>query len=371
MGAMTSWHLAEAGFDVTGFERFGVSHDRGAHGAETRIYRLAYREGPEYLPLLRYSYDRWLELTASSHKPVYTQNGCLYISDLRTPWLAETAAAAEAHGVPILELDDNALADRFPQHRLQGGEKAILDLLGGTLRPEMAVLAAADRARELGAVIEEYTPVVSVQPKAEGVIVETLDGRRSRFDHAVVTTGAWTGDFQRSHGFGITARRLPGTWYAAEQPSDFLAHRFPVCIRTAGDIEYSGFPSVDGWSVKVMPPVFPDTETVAEDVDREIHPRDIDYTKRVVRELLNGLRPNPVRAGVFIDGFASSKTPVIDYSPLSDRIVGAVGFAGHGFKMSPAIGALLTELILGSTGADAALPLSAFRDPFRREPQTV
>ena len=371
MGAMTAWHLAEAGLAVTGFERHGVPHDRGAHGAETRIYRLAYREGPEYLPLLRYSYDRWLELTSSSHKPVYTQNGCLYISDLQTPWLAETITAAEAYGVPIIELDDAALAARYPQHRLQGGERAILDLLGGTLRPEMAVLAAADRARELGAVIEEYTTVVSVEAKSDGVSIMTKDGRRLQFDHAVVTTGAWTGDFQRSHGFGITARRLPGTWYAAEQPSDFLPHRFPVCIRTAGDIEYSGFPSVDGWSVKVMPPVFPDTDTLAEEVDREIRPGDITYTQRVVRELLNGLRPNPVRTGVYLDGFAATETPIIDYSQESDRVVGAVGFAGHGFKMSPAIGALLTELILTSAGAPAELPLSAFRVPFKREPRTV
>lgn len=367
MGAMTMWHLAAAGFDVVGFERYGVPHDRGAHGAETRIYRMAYREGAFYIPLLKYSHSKWLELTASAARPVFTQNGCLYISDGDRSWLDDTITSADAHGIPFEELDDRALAARYPQHRLLGGERAILDLSGGTLRPELAVLSAAEQALRLGATIRQYTAVDTLEPTDDGVTVVTSAGQREEFDYAVVTSGPWTGLFQRELGFGITARRLPGTWYAAESPADFVPARFPVCIRSAGDIDYSGFPSVDGWTVKVMPPVFPDTETVAEQVDREIHPRDIDYTRKVVATLLNGLSPDPVRTGVFMDGFTESDIPVIDYSSVSQRIVGAVGFGGHGFKMSPAVGQMLTELLLATEGGGTTGPLAKHGAPFRRE----
>lgn len=365
MGAMAAWHLAEAGFDVTGFERFGVAHDRGAHGAETRIYRMAYREGEAYIPLLKYSHAKWLQLSALASRAVFTQNGCLYISDMQRPWLDETIASAELHGIPIVELNDSALAARYPQHRLYGGERAILDLLGGTLRPELAVLSAARQAVVHGATIREYTPVLAVEPDGQGVVVVTEQGQH-RFDYAVITSGPWTGEFQRALGFGITARRLPGTWYPAEKPSDFFPDRFPVCIRSAGDIDYSGFPSVDGWTVKVMPPVFPDTETVAETVDREIRPRDIAYTQNVVKTLLHGLAPSPSRTGVFQDGFTESDIPVIDYAESSNRIVGAVGFGGHGFKMAPAVGELLTELLLQQVDPEHRGPLSENGGPFRR-----
>ena len=367
MGAMAMWHLVEAGFAVTGFERFGVPHDRGAHGAETRIYRMAYREGEAYIPLLKYSHEKWGELTASSSRPVFTQNGCLYISDMQRPWLDETIESAQLHNIPILELTDSQLGDRYPQHRLFGGERAILDLLGGTLRPELAVLSAAERAVAGGAVVHDYTAVSAVEPENNSVTVITGDGTRHSFDYAVITSGAWTGEFQRDHGFGITARRLPGTWYPADNPADFLPGRFPVCIRSAGDLDYSGFPSVDAWSVKVMPPVFPDTETIAEDADRDIRPRDIAYTRNIVKTLINGLAPNPSRTGVFLDGFTSSGIPVIDYSAMSDRIVGAVGFGGHGFKMSPAVGQLITELLLARTDPDSAGPLAENGGPFRRD----
>ena len=380
MGAMSLWRLSTAGFGTVGFERFGVPHDLGAHGAETRIYRQAYREGPDYIPLLQRSYRLWKELTAVSGRNVFLENGCLYISDNQTPWLTETADQAERHGVPIERLDDRAIAARYPQHRLTGGETGLLDLKGGTLRPEQAVLAAATQARAHGARINEWTVVTAVEPDENGVTVRwapVIDagagglGRvdpaaetfSERFDAAVITTGAWTSDFQTEHGFGVVARRLPGTWYAPTDPREFEANRFPVCIRVAGDIEYSGFPCVDGWSVKIMPPVFPDTETVAEEVRRAVSPADTAYTRRVVDTLLVGLSPRPVRTGVWLDGFVGSKNPVIDYSTASRRIVGAVGFAGHGFKMSPAVGDIVTSLIGSACNADdLARPDESGRD---------
>lgn len=366
MGSMTMWHLARSGFDVTGFERFGVPHDRGAHGGETRIYRMAYREGEDYIPLLRASHGLWQQLGASSGRALFVQNGCLYISDGERPWLEETIAATQVHGIPIIELSDADLAARYPQHRLEGGERAILDLYGGTLRPEQAVLAAAQQAVSLGATLHEYTTVIDVQPGGEGVTVTTEGGVREQFDYAVITSGAWTSAFQRSLGFGITARRLPGTWYPAIDPRQFQAERFPVVIRSAGELDYSGFPCVDGWSVKVMPPVFPDTETVAEETDRDIRPRDIEYTQAVVRRLLHGLIDRPARTGVYLDGFAGTDKPVIDYSPGSDRVVGAVGFAGHGFKYSPAVGQLLVDLIARHADLPTS-PLLESAAPFARD----
>lgn len=361
MGSMAMWRLALAGYAVVGFERFGVPHDRGGHGAETRIYRMAYREGAQYIPLLKYSHTRWLELNALAGRALFMQNGCLYISDGQRPWLDETIVSAEAYGIPIIELDDAELAAKYPQHRLYGGERAILDLLGGTLRPEQAVLAAAQQAVALGAELREYTPVDDLVATDDGVTVVTGSSSR-RFDYAVVTSGAWTSSFQSDLGFGITARRLPGTWYQAIDPRQFAPERFPVCLRAAGDLDYSGFPSVDGWSVKVMPPVFPDTETVAETTDRDIRERDIAYTRRVASELLHGLIDKPARTGVYLDGFGDRALPVIDYSTASRRVVGAVGFAGHGFKYSPAVGQLLADLIAREAGlatsgiADDVLP---------------
>lgn len=51
MGSMTIWQLARRGVSVIGFEQFGIGHDRGAAGGDTRIFRTAYAEGAEYVPI--------------------------------------------------------------------------------------------------------------------------------------------------------------------------------------------------------------------------------------------------------------------------------------------------------------------------------
>src|SRR5690625_978515 len=80
MGSMALWQLAKAGVDVTGFEQFGIGHDRAAVGGESRLFRTAYREGPEYVPLLRRSHALWRELEKDSGNTLLTLNGGLTIA---------------------------------------------------------------------------------------------------------------------------------------------------------------------------------------------------------------------------------------------------------------------------------------------------
>ena len=60
--------------------------------------------------------------------------------------------------------------------------------------------------------------------------------------------------------------------------------------------------------------------------------------------------PEPVRSGVYLDGFTTDDHPIIDHHPESERIALALGFSGHGYKMAPAIGVALADLI--DTGGD-------------------
>jgi sarcosine oxidase len=58
-GSMALWQLAAAGVDAVGFERVAPGHDRGAVGGETRLFRMAYAEGGQWLGPLRRALDGW------------------------------------------------------------------------------------------------------------------------------------------------------------------------------------------------------------------------------------------------------------------------------------------------------------------------
>jgi sarcosine oxidase len=344
MGSMAMWQLAKRGLDVTGFDRMGVPHDTSAHGAESRIFRMAYREGAHYIPILRRSLNLWTELQAASDRKFHYPIGCLYIAEAKAQWLTDTIQGAAENDVRHEVLDEHAIRRRFPQHRLHGGEFALLDTDGALLRPELAVRAAVKAALAAGATLLQGCPVDRVTPRPDGVEI-VADGRAQMFDAAVVTCGAWGAQMVDAPSPKIIARRLVGTWFGVGDTAPFMPERFPVCIRQTGDIDYSGFPCMDGWTVKIMPPINYLSDVDPSHVDRTVTRGDTEIVRRVVRDLLEGVDPEPVRSGVYLDGFTTDRAPIIDYHPESDKIVLAIGFSGHGFKMSAGVGATVADII--------------------------
>src|SRR5690606_7058115 len=66
MGSSAALHLARRGLSVLGMEQFGIPHDRGSSHGGSRMIRLCYAEHPDFVPLLRRSYELWHELEEAS-----------------------------------------------------------------------------------------------------------------------------------------------------------------------------------------------------------------------------------------------------------------------------------------------------------------
>jgi len=79
MGALSAWRLAARGARVIGFERFHPGHDRGSSHGDTRIFRTAYFESPEYVPLVQRGRELWRELEEESGQELLTLTGGLAI----------------------------------------------------------------------------------------------------------------------------------------------------------------------------------------------------------------------------------------------------------------------------------------------------
>lgn len=143
MGSMALWQLARAGLEVIGLEQFTIGHDRSAAGGESRIFRTAYLEGPEYVPMLLRARELWQELEAETGYHLLTLNGGLMAGDAGHEAMRNALASVERFSLPHEVLDAAAMGRRYPQHRLLPGEIAILDKAAGVIRPEFAVKAAA------------------------------------------------------------------------------------------------------------------------------------------------------------------------------------------------------------------------------------
>ncbi len=363
VGSMLMWQLATRGVRAIGFERHAPGHDRGAVGGETRLFRMAYAEGPQYAHLLRGALDGWRELERESGTELLVQCGGLTIGSTAGDHVGRVLASAEASGVPVEVLDRARAAERYPQHRLLDGEVAVLDPQAGFLRCEPAVLGATALAEARGGTVLRYTDVDAVLDKGDHVEIRA-NGDVWRVREAVVCAGSWTGRLLPA-GWDrlLEPRRVRLSWFAARDPEMYAPDRFPIFIRETGGRHFYGAPSVDRVSVKVSGLTTSHAVDDPDRIERRHSREELVAESAVVRDLLPGLHPDPMRTDALTDMFTADGTPVVGRIGVSSRLLVASGFSGHGFKYAPALAAVVAESV--ASGTD--IPL-AFMSPRRLVP---
>ncbi|SEH01281.1 sarcosine oxidase [Nonomuraea solani] len=360
VGSMALWRLAERGIPAVGFDAYAPGHDRGAAGGESRIFRTAYKEGPEYVPLLREVRDLWSELERAAGRRLFTPVGGVTVGPREHPKIQAVLAAARAHDLPVETLTGKAAQDRAPEHPLREGEVMVADPGAGYLRPEPAVVAAAAAAERKGARIARYTPVTEVRQDATGVTVVTGDGEQ-RFTHAVLAPGPWARTLLPEA--PIVAKAITSTWFPRRDEALFDPERCPIAIRV-GEPAYSCFPSVDGTGVKVNLHV-PWREIDSPDaLTRSVPVAYVEQVARAVAATLPGLGPDPVRVATYADAFTPDGHGLLG---RQGRTVLAAAFSGHGFKLAPVFGDIVADLVESGATTRGIGHLAPNR-PLRRSP---
>lgn len=354
MGAMTAWRLAEAGLSTIAFERFGIGHDRSAAGGESRIFRTAYLEGPEYVPLLRRSQELWRDLERDTGQALLDLTGALMIGVDGSPHMGNVLESVRRFDLPHEVLDRAAMASRYPQHVLADGEFAVFDPNAGVLRPEFAVIGAARRAAERGARLVPHTAVQEVAPDTDGVTVRTPD-RTYRVRHVVVAAGPWTARLLPQYAGRVDVRRIVMTWFRAGDPAAYAPDRFPIFIREDTGYDVFGIPTLDGGSVKIALTDNYGAVGEPEQLDHDVPPADLETVSHAAATYLADLHDYPHRVSVHMDGYTPDRHPIVGPVPGHPNITVLGGFSGHGFKMSPAIAEAAVDLI---TKGETTLPIT-------------
>jgi sarcosine oxidase len=346
IGSMTLWQLARAGVDAIGFEQYAPGHDQAAAGGESRIFRTAYLEGPQYVPLLLRARQLWRELEEESGADLLNLNRGLMIGHEESDAMRNVLASARDFDLPHRVLDVGEMGHEFPQHAMREGEIAFLDEWAGVLRPEFAVLAAATAARNRGARVVTGARVLDVEPVSDGVRIRCGD-RTWTVEQAIVTAGPWTNRFVPALADHVHPRRLVMTWYHPRGTvRDYQPERFPIFIRDTGDVHIFGIPTLDGGSVKVAPHSSYGEMADADDLDRNVAAADLVPINAAVAELFPGLVPTPVRVAAYMDAYSSDGHAVVGAMPGTDNVWLLGAFSGHGFKMAPAFGQVAAELAI-------------------------
>ncbi len=281
----------------------------------------------------------------------FTQAGYLFLASSEKTW-REFLCSVETQRklrVPVEILRPEEVRARWPYLNCQ-------DILGATFGPEdgyadpyLAAMGYATAARKMGVRIEEKTEVVAIPVAKDRVQgVETASQRISS-PVVVNAAGPWAAAVARMAGLDLPIKPYRRQAFATG-PVASLPRPVPMVIDQDVSFYLRGADPnlILGMSDPDEPPSF------------NLH-TDRTFMEKVVAAAV--YRVPALSQATLLRGWAGlyevtpDDNPIIGQAPSLEGFFCAVGFSGHGFQHGPAVGRILSDLIVnGKTDFD----LSAF-----------
>ena len=337
MGASIAYHLAvRGGREVLLLERAAVCSGPTRHS--TAIIRTHYTQ-----PLLVRMALHGLRTYRAFEQAVgasagFTRTGMLFAVDpSQRSLLEENVAVGRAEGAETHILDADAVAEVDP--RIVADELAFcFEPEAGHCDPYAVTTGFAAAARRAGATVGEGVLVEAVEPG----FVRTAAGDVAA-GAVVVAAGVWSAPFLEALGYELPVRAARAEVGRFRLPDDFgspppaLADFSPAQIyfRAAepGFLEVGSIDPQHGEVDPDRPPEGAEGETLQ------------GYAAGLARRLHGSAGGHWRGAWTGVYDVTPDWEPAIGAVPGVADLYVAAGFSGHGFKLAPAVGLALAELV--------------------------
>jgi sarcosine oxidase len=349
VGSFALRALARRGVKVLGLEQFEPGHDQGSSHGRSRVYRHAYFEHADYVPLLKHASSEFLALERDTGSVLADNCGTLLIGREDCAVLGASEAAAGRHAIEVEPLERDALRARYPLFAVPEGWRGLFEPGGGFVRPEASVRAAVAHAAELGADVRAGTRVRWIREADDGVVLG-LDNELVRARRLLVCAGAWTAQLLPQLAGELRVTRQVQGWVTPRDAAVVQPSRFPTWLIVRADgVPVYGIPAdpldANGGLPKVA--LHGNRELVEPDKPRRpIDDFDRANLMRVVREWLPALGDELAEVQICMYTVTRDEHFVVDRVPRTNHVWCAAGLSGHGFKLTPALGEALVGLAL-------------------------
>jgi sarcosine oxidase subunit beta len=347
-GCSAALHLAQRGVRVVLLERglvggqasgvnYGGVRQQGRHPAE--------------LPIARRSREIWGRMKALVGTDAeFTVIGHLKLArdEAEEADLVAYLDTAKEYGLPLRFIGRNSIHREYPWlgPAVVAGSFAPED---GAANPRLLAPALARAAREAGAVLLENTKVVSQARDADGFLLVSDAGDEFRAPVLLNMAGFWGGAVAEAFGEPVPVSPLSPNMMVTEPVPYFMEPNLGV---VGGNVYLRQIPRgniIFGGGDGESDPAVPWSRPLA-----EVSIEAMGHAVRLVPSLAG---VQVIRSWTGIDGEMPDRIPVIGPSGTTPGLFHAFGFSGHGFQLGPAIGAIMTELVLDGR---ADVPLEAF-----------
>jgi sarcosine oxidase len=363
MGSYACCELARRGVNVVGLDRFSPPHDHGSHSGDTRVFRLAYAEHPDYVPLAQRAGELWDQLGVEAGVSLIHRCGMLSIGPPDSVMIQGIETSSLRHGIVHTRHTAEEVRRLFPAIEPAPDQVGIFEPSAGWLDVRVAIETARRFSREAGATLLTDRPVLDVATRG-GLFAIATTGGEIISERVIVTAGAWSSQLLSRLGLPLHVERKVLLWVDPLEPKRFAPGALPIFA--CAERFFYGFPSIGGHGVKVAihwekgQTVDDPTTAVAPATLADIEPV-LEMASRYVPSLAGRL-PAALDRVTALKTCLYTMTPdehfIIDRHPEWANLVFATGFSGHGFKFAPVIGEALADLVMFGK---SALPVEFLR----------
>ena len=339
-GAAAAYHLASRGVRTIVVERGTPAC--GPTGLSSGICRAYYTN--EFLARVARDaiemFERFDEITGSDAGHRRTGLYLLH-PDEDVPTVRASVARLNELGIEADLLEPAALAERLPGFDLAGVAIGAFERHAGYADPHATTEGLIGAAVRHGAEVRAHTEVTSIELDAVGgSALVTGTGDRITCERILLAAGPWTRPLALGIGVDLpltVERHVVATfrWGAAQSVPGFADVPNGFYLRPEGDDLF-----LLGW-------LTPASEVDPDDFPATISSDEVEELARLLVARVPSLELAEVHGG-----WAS----LYDVSPDWQPVIGAIapgifvdaGTSGHGFKLAPALGAHVADLVMGN-----------------------
>lgn len=349
-GAFGSWsalHLQRLGARVTLVDAWGPGNTRASSSGETRVIRAIYGRDRIYVEMVKRSYELWEQLDPS----LYVDTGALWLHRGDDAYVRSSVPSLTELGFPVepIALDD--ARRRWPQIAMGGVKSAWLERRAGALFARRACGVVRD---------------LFVRNGGTYATAQIDPSRPIDADAVVFACGPWLGTlFPDVVGDAVRPTRQEVFYFGTPRGSDrYQPERLPIWIDFGERIFY-GIPDIHGRGFKVADDtrgeVFDPTSG-----DRSVTAAGLSRARGLLAERFPELSKAPLLAAEVCQYENSPDGHLIlDKHPTLKNAWLAGGGSGHGFKLSPAMGEMVANAVLGRVSPPEMFSLARLADAKR------
>ncbi|XP_060077609.1 peroxisomal sarcosine oxidase-like [Ylistrum balloti] len=346
-GSSTAYHLVKNGHHTLLLQQFPLPHSRGSSHGQSRITRMAYGSDDYYTEMMKEAYKLWEVLENESGTTLYKKTGLLVVGKVGDDQIDGTVRALRKYSLPFTSLDGQVLRQKYPMLNYPEDIAGVEDHSGGVLFADKALAAFQGQFVKQGGILRDNEAMVDVSP-GDIVTVKTNKGSY-RGRNLVLTVGPWATKVLPSLGIHIPLKvlRISVFYWKEKIPGTYGAETFPIFLEDNAirNFDVYGLPSLEypGLYKQCLhsgPEIDPDRR---DDTDSSWV---LDAIKQFAAEHFPLLEAHPAITETCIYTNTPDHDFVLDRHPACRNIIIGAGFSGHGFKLSPVVGKVLSELAM-------------------------